>query len=120
MTRPTPSSTSPLFRAFSWADPERFNPLPPAEVLPTIANIRDLSAGAALVMQIIERDLVTAGDEDFQPMFDSVQQGDLLRWAIVSMQFVARDAGDLLSQAHTHHARPPGPGTAAGVADHSP
>ena len=110
--------TAATFKAFEWTDHEQFSPLPAGRILPAIATMRDLSAGAALVMQIIERDTVTAGDEGFRPMFDPAQQGDLLRWAIVSMKLVARDAVDLLSWAHTHHSRPHD-ATAAGVVDHN-
>lgn len=123
MTSPTPSPAGqqpPLFRAFEWADPKQFSPLPPAEVLPVISMIRDLSAGAALVMQIVERDTLAADDEDFQPIFGPVEHADLLRLAIVSMQFVARDAAGLLSDAYTHHTRPPDTAAGAGAADHSP
>jgi hypothetical protein len=89
------TSQQPQLESFAWA--------PKA---PGLCTIRDLAAGAALALEIVERDDLAAGDEDPRPMLNAQQRADFMRLAITSLQLIVCHADDALAERSEAGVRP--------------
>jgi hypothetical protein len=88
----------PTFHPFAWHYAVG-SPLPADRVLTDAGQIRDLTAGAALVLELLERQELDV-EEGERPMFTPQQQCDLMRLAITASRAAARTAEDLNDWAH--------------------
>lgn len=94
-----------LFEPFAWNPVGAVKPLPAAAVMRFTGSVRDLVAGAALVLSVIETDeLATANEET--TLFSVTDRFQLLRFAITALRAVEDQAEDLEEWAgklHTKH-----------------
>lgn len=85
----------PLFEPFSWTDHTAMPgaiTLPSRRVLSVLSTVRDLSNGAALVVEMVERDLIDEeSSDDAVALLSSHHQGLLIRMAIAANHTIARE-----------------------------
>ena len=93
------AAKSPAFRPFRWVDPNRCRTLPADHVLDAIGQIRDLSAGACLLVQMIEQDELERDLNDGRALFALPDRGDLLRLAVAASRAAAGIAAELQDMA---------------------
>lgn len=89
----------PAFEPFRWVEPNRCRALPADHVLDAIGQIRDLSAGACLLVQMIERDELEHDFEDGRALFARPDRGTLLRLAVAASKAAAGIAEELQDMA---------------------
>lgn len=102
----TDKTLPPAFQPFTWANVDKCGPVPAGHVINTVSTLRDLMAGSALVMEMLEREDIGQSDPSYRPLFDSAQRGDLLRFAITAMRVAAAEADEVLSGMETHYPKP--------------
>ncbi|MFM2052576.1 MAG: hypothetical protein RL456_613 [Pseudomonadota bacterium] len=81
-------------------------PLPADRVLIGLEQIRDLAAGASVLVQMLERDELEGDFHDGQRLFSPVHRGDLMRLAAAASRTAAEVADELSDWAQRHHAAP--------------
>jgi hypothetical protein len=97
-----------MFEPFSWSPQAKdCRPLRADTVLRFTGTVRDMTAGAALVLSIIEADELAAENEE-RTLFSEHDRGDLMRFAISALRTVAADAADIAEWANKHHTKPAG------------
>lgn len=112
-TSPKPESHDPLFRPFAWdyRDLDVLDTLPAHVVRSSASTVRDLASGTAVVLEMVERNLLDAesAGADEAPLLSPFHQGVLMRLAIATMRMVEREAIELQEL----ESRPPSPPTKA-------
>jgi hypothetical protein len=76
------SKAAPVFERFEWLS--RADQKGPYDLL---SNVRDLAAGASVIMAMIEQSDMDADNEE-APLFNQVNRGRLLRMSIAAMATV--------------------------------
>lgn len=107
---------APLFVPFSWTNHTAMPgvlALPSHRVLSALSAVRDLTNGAALVMEIIERDLVDGLEEEDAPpsLLSDSHRETLMRMAITASRMAAREAETLTDWVQEHGGRQTQEGT---------
>jgi len=85
----------PAFEPFRWVEPGKCRALPTDRVLDAVGQIRDLSAGACLLVQMLERDELDREFDDGAVLFEQVDRGTLLRLAVAASKAAAGIAEEL-------------------------
>lgn len=115
-TTSAPARSDPEFRPQDWYEPMHVGAAIPGSIaLPQIGLVLDLTAGARLVLQILEREGVEDGkrDDDSEseatgrPLFSGVDRAQLLRFAIAAVTVASDTADDLLEYARESAERSP-------------
>ena len=101
-------AATPMFEPFAWSPRAKdCRPLPAVAVLRFTETVRDMTAGAALVLSIIEADDLAAENEE-RTLFSRHDRGELMRFAISALRTVAEKAADMDEWANKHHTKPAG------------
>ncbi|NRT55193.1 hypothetical protein [Sphaerotilus uruguayifluvii] len=96
----------PAFAPVRLVEPGGVRSLPAGPVLDALGKIRDLIAGAGLLVQMIERDEIERETEDGMPLFSATDRGTLIRLAASAACAAAGIADDLGEWAADHHKTP--------------
>ena len=89
----------PAFEPFRWVEPAPGRMLPADRVMDAIGQIRDLSAGACLLVKMIERDELEREFDDCGALFTRPDRGTLLRLAVAASNAAAGIAEELQGMA---------------------
>ena len=89
----------PAFAPFRWVEPSQCRALPADHVMNAIGQIRDLSAGACLLVQMLERDELEREFDDGGALFATPDRGTLLRLAVAASHAAAGIAEELQGMA---------------------
>lgn len=89
----------PAFAPFRWVEPSQCRALPVDHVMNAIGQIRDLSAGACLLVQMLERDELEREFDDGGALFAEPDRGTLLRLAVAASHAAAGIAEELQDMA---------------------
>lgn len=81
-TSPVLDSETPMFKPFEWVAPS--HQTGPYDLL---SNVRDLAAGASVIMAMIEQSDIDLDNGD-APLFDAFNRGRLLRMSIAAMHAI--------------------------------
>ena len=94
--------------------------MPSHRVVSTASTIRDVAGGAAVVLELIERNMLDAeASDDAAPLLSPIHQGALMRLVVSAFRLVEREAIELQELAHstpTAGQRSPSAATAEGGA----
>lgn len=93
----------PAFAPVRLVETSGCRPLPAGRVLDALGKIRDLVAGAGLLVQMIERDEIERDTEDGMRLFSNTDRGTLIRLAASATCAAADMADDLQEWAADHH-----------------
>lgn len=85
----------PAFKPFRWVEPGQCRALPTDRVLDAVGQIRDLAAGACLLVQMLERDELDREFVDGDALFTDPDRGTLLRLAVAASKAAADIAEEL-------------------------
>lgn len=107
-TTPTPAEppAAPAFEPVSIVTLGAYTPLPADRVLMGLEQIRDLAAGASLLVQMLERDEMEVAFKVGQRLFSPVHRGDLMRLAAAASRAAADVADELVDWAEERPAAP--------------
>lgn len=91
-----PARPDPMFQPFAWdyRDVGVLDTLPALQARASASTIRDLASGAAVALEIVERNLLNA-ENDEVPLLSPYHEGVLMRLAIATMRMVEREAIEL-------------------------
>lgn len=99
-----PVERAPAFQPFTWIDPSTVKTLPADRVLDALGQIRDLTSGTRVLVQMLEQDELAKGSDGVCPLMDANSRGDLLRLAITASRLAAEAAADVIDWAGDHSA----------------
>ncbi len=88
-------SPEPLFKPFCWeehGDPREV--LPARLALDSLSRSRDVAAGVAVVLEMLERDTLELDEATPQPLLSKLQQGALIRLCITSCRALEERADE--------------------------
>lgn len=85
------------FKPFTWFDAVNPPALPAERVMQAVGKIRDLTGGAALLVQILEREAEEDQFEDGKHLFNMHDRGQLYRLLVSSSRIAADEADSLVS-----------------------
>jgi hypothetical protein len=94
-----------MFKPFQWVAPGAVGPLPADIVLDSLGQIRDLTAGARVLVEMLERDELKDALPDGGRLFHPADRGDLLRLVIAASRAAAESADDVMQWASEHHGK---------------
>ena len=95
----TPVERAPAFRPFEWVN-QGAGKLPSAErVLDALGQIRDLTCGTRVLMQMLEQDDLAQWCDDVPPLIGETNRGELLRLAITASRIASEAADEVLDWA---------------------
>jgi hypothetical protein len=103
-TNQKPARPDPLFQPFAWGYQEAhaLDPFAAERVRTSATTVRDLACGTALVLEMIERDQITAESEGYmegeaapRPLLSPADHGALMRLAIAALRTVEQQAVEL-------------------------
>lgn len=94
-----PVERAPAFQPFTWIDPGTVKTLQADRVLDALGQIRDLTGGTRVLVQILEQDELSKSCDDLPTLIDPTNRGELLRLAITASRIASEVADEVLDWA---------------------